>query len=112
MVGELRIMADTNQIITWVSGPVGVLTGCLISLYVKDQTRKVAQTEFAIMIDSALTAFQIKLEATLNGTYRRVPECILMEEGSNRRLATLEGRMDAMVTPGKGIKGTCATCHR
>lgn len=108
------VAADTSQIIAWASGPVGVLTGLLISLYVKDQTRKVVKEEFHDLIRAALSEFQTQFHDTMSGTYRRTAECLIIERLTDQRITSLEQRMDAIVGVGmsaiKRARDTCVAC--
>jgi len=67
-------------------GPVCLLLGLFIALYVKDTARNVAKLEFAEQIKFALSTFKTELLASLDTTYCRFKECELKMSSHDDRL--------------------------
>lgn len=77
-----------------VIGPLCVLLGIFIALYVKDKAREVAKQEFADQIKSVLATFKEELVSKLDGTYSRATELKLMLESRDDRLDILDKRIE------------------
>jgi hypothetical protein len=77
-----------------VIGPVCVLFGVLVALYVKDQARNVAKQEFAENIAAALAVFKVDLVAMLTEHFVPRGEAAIRIESQAREVAQLSNRLD------------------
>ena len=77
-----------------VIGPVSVLLGALVALYVKDKARDVSEVEFAKNIKAALAEFKMELLDSLSDQYVRHTEATLREEYQKQLIAQLSNRLD------------------
>lgn len=87
-------------------GPISVLMGVFLTLYIKSKAREEAETEFAKQIKSALAVFKMDLMNSLDVVYTRKSECSLMMESHLDRLDMDTKRMDSMDARFDTIKNT------
>lgn len=86
-------------------GPLCVLAGMLIALYVKDRANEAAKAEVARSIVSSLATFESSLLEKLDKTYMRRGECDLKMEAhddrldvGNVRISGVENRLNTFAT--------------
>ena len=75
-------------------GPICILIGTLVTLYVKDKAREVAKQEFADQMQSTFSTFKLDLIKTLDETYCRKGECKLMMEAHDDRIDVNDERIN------------------
>lgn len=73
-------------------GPICVLAGMLVTLYVKSQAQEVAKVAVAEGIKAALATFKSELFEQLDEKYVRLGECTLKMDSHDDRLDVFELR--------------------
>jgi archaellum component FlaC len=97
-------------------GPICLLCGLFLALYIKDKAREVAKQEATEAIKLTIEIFKNELSSKLDAIYQRVPELKLMFETRDTRIEVIEDKLDmqsdAIVDLEKGQADMLASLNR
>lgn len=87
------IITENPVVVNTFIGLMGAAGGSLFTLYVKDKAREIVNEELEKRLSGLFATFKTDLMETLDTTYRRSAECILMHNNYQVKIDEIENRL-------------------